>query len=153
MFVWSVKTTRPRVIATVALIVLLLITVLVLSGRDAAKQTAAPVHGKTDAERRAYLTELGYELDPVHEVREVLIPAEFDEAFTAYNGIQKAAGCDLAPYRGERVKLWTYTVQNIPGNGTVVAHLYVYKDKIIGGDISDTAAGGFCHGLTAPDDG
>lgn len=56
---------------------------------------------------------------------------------------------DLEPYHGKRVKCWTYTVLNYPGENGVLAHLYIYKDKIVGGDISSTALDGFMHGLTS----
>lgn len=73
---------------------------------------------------------------------------EFDEVFTQYNDLQKTAGMDLEPYHGKRVKCWTYTVLNYPGEEGVLAHLYIYKDKIVGGDVSSTALDGFMHGLT-----
>lgn len=148
MFVLSMKTTRPRIIAVCALSVLLLVTVVSLSGQSAAVATGAPV-AADDAARRGFLTELGYEVVPDKcEVREILIPAESDPAFAAYNVLQQAAGDDLTDYCGKRVKCWTYTVTNYPGEESVVARLYTYKDKVIGGDVSSTAQGGFSHGLT-----
>ena len=80
-------------------------------------------------------------------MKEVLIPDEFDEVFERYNKIQKEAGMDLSPYHGKRVKCWTYRVLNIPDQGEVMANLYVYKNKIIGGDISSARLDGFMHGL------
>lgn len=146
MFVVSMKTTRPRVIAVCAVAALLLVTVVTLSGQGAVA-TAAPV-AADDAARQQFLHELGYEVIPDKcEVREILIPAESDPAFAAYNALQQAAGGDLTEYSGRRVKCWTYTVTNYPGEESVQAHLYTYKDKIIGGDISSTAQGGFSHGL------
>ena len=147
MFVFSMKTTRPRVIAVCALTVLLLVTVVSLSGQNAAVATAAPV-AADDAARQQYLSDLGYEVVPgKSEVREILIPAESDPAFAAYNALQIDAGGDLTEYCGRRVKCWTYTVANYPGEESVQAHLYTYKDRIIGGDISSTAQDGFSHGL------
>ena len=78
---------------------------------------------------------------------------EFDEVFSRYNQIQQQAGMDLKPYCGKRVKLWTYRVLNIPSQSEVRANLMVYKNKIIGGDISSTALDGFMHGLTRYDRG
>ena len=37
---------------------------------------------------------------------------------------------------------------NYPTDDEVSAHLYVYNDKVIGGDISSAALDGFMHGLT-----
>ncbi len=148
MFVLSMKTTRPRLIAVCAVVALLLVTVVSLSGQNAAAAPATPV-AADDAARQQFLSDLGYEVMPgKSEVREILIPAESDPAFTAYNALQLEAGGDLTDYSGRRVKCWTYTVVNYPGEESVQAHLYIYKDKIIGGDISSTAQNGFSHGLT-----
>ncbi len=147
MFVLSMKTTRPRLIAVCAVMALLLVTTVSLSGQSAAVATAAPV-ATDDAARQQFLKDLGYEvIADKSEVREILIPAESDPAFAAYNALQKEAGNDLTDYSGKRVKCWTYTVTNYPGEESVLAHLYIYKDKIIGGDISSTAQDGFSHGL------
>ena len=149
MFVLSMKTTRPRAIAACAVTGLLIVTMAVLAGRQDAA-AAAPVRVTEESQRRSYLTELGYELAPeTGQVQEVLIPAEFDEAFSEYNALQQQEQMDLEPYRGKRVKRWTYTVTNYPGQSSVLAHLYIYKDRVVGGDISATAQGGFCHGLRA----
>lgn len=147
MFVVSMKTTRPRIVAVCAVLALLLVTVVSLSGQNAAVATAAPV-AADDVARRQFLAELGYEVIPdKSEVREILIPAESDPVFAAYNALQKEAGGDLTDYCGKRVKCWTYTVTNYPGEESVQAHLVTYKDKVIGGDISSVAQGGFSHGL------
>lgn len=147
MFVLSMKTTRPRIIAVCVLTVLLLVTVVSLSRQNAAVATGVPV-AADDVARRGFLAELGYEVLPDKcEVREILIPAESDPVFAAYNALQQEAGGDLTDYCGKRVKCWTYTVVNYPGEESVQAHLYTYKDNIIGGDISSTAQDGFSHGL------
>ena len=115
----------------------------------AGRRNFSPVAAADDTERIGFLRDLGYEVTPQSvEVREVLIPDEFDEVFTQYNDLQKTAGMDLEPYHGKRVKCWTYTVLNYPGEEGVLAHLYIYKDKIVGGDVSSTALDGFMHGLT-----
>lgn len=148
MFVVSMKTTRPRVVAYGLALSLLAVVTFGLAGQQDALRTQAAVAGGDDARRVAYLQELGYEAQPKWtQVREIVIPADFDEAFTAYNALQQKAGHDLSPYRGRRVKCWTYTVLNYPGEDTVQANLYEYNDRIIGGDISSTALEGFSHGL------
>ena len=154
MFVVSMKTTRGRVWTVTAVVALLIATTLVLSGMQGAVPTAATVADDAatvadDAARRAFLTALGYEVDAAEaQVQEIAVPVEADENFTAYNAIQQTAGYDLSAYRGKRVKCWQYGIENYPGKENVQANLYVYKDKVIGGDITSTADGGFCHGLT-----
>lgn len=147
MFVVSMKTTRTRVFAYVAVLVALLVTVFSLAGRQDSLRIQAASTGVDDNSRVSYLQRLGYEVVPqAVSVREVIIPADSDAAFAAYNALQ-AEGQDLTAYCGERVKCWTYTVTNYPGEERVQAHLYVYKDQIIGGDISSGLQGGFSHGL------
>ncbi len=150
MFVVSMKTTRSHILVGVLLSVLLLVTMAALCWQPGADAMTQPVVASRDDDRRGYLQGLGYELDEqAPDVREILIPVEFDETFTAYNALQQACGMDLTDYRGERVKCWTYTVTNYPSEDAVVANLYVYKDKVVGGDISSTAQDGFSHGLKA----
>ena len=152
MFVFSVKTSKRQIVSMIFCVVLLIVVLIVAIAwpfGKASAQTYTPVEGSTDDQRVAFLTSLGYEVDAKNpSVKEVLIPDEFDDVFRQYNAIQSQAGMDLQPYHGKRVKLWTYKVLNIEDQGEVVANLYVYKDKIIGGDISSTALDGFMHGLT-----
>ncbi len=148
MFVVSMKTTRLRMLVTVAAVTFLLFSMLVLSDRQQTTATVAPTAVSDDAARRAALESLGYETGPAEaQVREIQLPTEADEAFSAYNLLQLDTGYDLSSYRGRRVKCWTYTVTNYPAEPSVQANLYVYKDKIIGGDISSTLRDGFSHGL------
>ena len=151
VFVFSFKTSKKQILSML-ICVLVLIAVLVIAvvwPSGGAAETLSPLGGQDDQQRIAFLTELGYTVDPgTPSVREVLIPDEFDDVFQQYNELQKQAGMDLEPYHGKRVKCWTYKILNIPDEGEVRANIYVYKDKIIGGDISSTALDGFMHGLT-----
>ena len=149
MFVYAVKATRQQILAIVICVVLLIV-MLVLAFRPgrAAAATSAAVKAADNDQRIAYLLGLGYEVEPEGEVREVLIPDVFDEPFTAYNALQQQAGMDLSPYHGKRVKHWTYAVKNYPDTAPVYAHLYIYKDRIIGGDIASANEGGFQLPLT-----
>ena len=156
MFVYSFRASKRQIISII-LCVVMLIAILVVAiawplGIYRRKRTSRLAGG--NQERVAFLTGLGYEIDSQSPtVKEVLIPDEFDEVFSRYNQIQQQAGMDLKPYCGKRVKLWTYRVLNIPSQSEVRANLMVYKNKIIGGDISSTALDGFMHGLTRYDRG
>ncbi|MDD3693262.1 MAG: DUF4830 domain-containing protein [Oscillospiraceae bacterium] len=151
MFVYSFKASKKQIVSMI-LCAVMLIAVLVVaifcSTGNASAQTYQPVKGDNENNRIAFLTGLGYEIDTsAPTVREILIPDEFDEVFENYNKVQQQADMDLKPYRGKRVKCWSYRVLNIPEQGEVLANLFVYKGKIIGGDISSTALDGFMHGL------
>jgi hypothetical protein len=151
MFVYSFKASKRQIISMI-LCVVMLIAVLVVAILwplgSASAETFEPVGGNSNDERVAFLKDLGYEIDAkASTVKEVLIPDEFDDVFERYNKIQKEAGMDLEPYHGKRVKCWTYQVSNIPSQGVVQANVFIYKNKIIGGDVSSTALDGFMHGL------
>lgn len=151
MFVFSVKTSKKQLLSMLLCVVMLIAILIVIVAwpEGGAAQTFQPVAAKDDTERIAFLRDMGYEVTPQYvEVKEVLIPDEFDDVFAGYNDLQLSAGMDLEPYHGKRVKCWTYEILNYPGEETVLAHLYVYKDKVVGGDIASTALDGFMHGLT-----
>ncbi len=151
MFVYAVKATRRQIVAIVICVVLLAVMLVLAFRPSSAKPTAAVVYAADNSQRVAYLLSLGYEVDPEGEVREVLIPDVFDDPFTAYNALQQQAGMDLSPYHGKRVKCFTYTVKNYPDPAPVKARLYVYKDRIVAGDISSTVQDGFSYPLIRQD--
>lgn len=150
MFVFSYKTTKKQLIwAVVCAVLLVAILLILLFWPDTAKETPtgkAISSAASADEGIAYLASLGYTATG-GDVREVQMPEEFDETLTAYNALQQTAGMDLTPYRGKRLKCRTFTIENHPLGEPTVAHVYVYKDKVVAGDISSTAVGGFTQAL------
>ena len=65
-------------------------------------------------------------------------------------GIQKQQGFDLSRYRGKVCRKYVYALPGYPG-GVEDARitLLIYKDRVIGGDISSPSADGFMHGFDA----
>ena len=60
----------------------------------------------------------------------------------------RAEGYDLSQYAGKKVMRYVYSVTNYPGaTAPVYATLLIYKNQVIGGDITDTAPGGKIQGL------
>ena len=111
MFVWSMKTTRPR-LAACGLVLVLLLTALVVTGRREMRPRNVSAAGD-DAKRVAYLQEKGYDVTPRWtDVREIVVPDV--EAVPA-------------AYRGERIKCFTYAT----AAGQTVC-LYEWKGNIIG---------------------
>lgn len=98
-----------------------------------------------------FISSYGWEVkQEPDEVREVVIPAEFDDVYTNYNSIQLAQGLDLLPFKGQRVKKWTYTVTNYPGYETedcIKINILVYEGCVIGGDVCSIRLDGFMHGF------
>ena len=103
----------------------------------------------TAEKRAAFLARCGWEVDAASEqTQEILIPEEFSPVYQDYNELQKQQGYDLAGYAGRKCTLYTYAVTNYPDkNKTVLADLYLYRDRIIGGDIHSTDLNGFMTGI------
>ena len=104
-----------------------------------------------EQQRRDFMAAYGWEVqeEPL-EIREVLIPGQFDEAYEKYNYIQKQQGFDLSRYRGKVCRRYVYALPGYPGGAEEVRiTLLVYKDRVIGGDISSPSADGFMHGFDA----
>ena len=104
--------------------------------------------------RLRFLSQFGWEVeqDPI-EVREVIIPAEFDAAYEQYNKLQKEHGLDLSKYCGKRAKRWTYKVKNYPGyegSDLVQASVFVLDGVVIGGDICSLESNGFMQSFLYP---
>ena len=84
------------------------------------------------------------------ESSQVKIPEDGSEVFQRYNTLQKGQGFDLSQYAGKKVMRYVYRVNNYPGAAEpVYATLLIYKNLVIGGDITDTAPGGKIHALKA----
>lgn len=155
MFVLSLKSVKHRaVMLGVCLLTALIITVIIVSAaKSVPSDGKISLHVPDDAARRAFLASYGWTLadDPL-SVGEVVIPAHFDEVYSAYNDIQLAQGFDLQPYASKTVERWVYSVTNYPGyidNDCIHATLLIYKDRVIGGDICSVEINGFMHGFSA----
>ena len=127
------------IIVTIGLIVAL------FGGSTSAEPTAAtsPTADTNDA-RVKFLADLGWEVtaSPT-ESMQVRIPKETTEVFDRYNQLQKSQGYDLSKFAGKTVMRYVYKINNYPGaTEPVYATLLVYRDQIIGGDITDSAPGG-----------
>lgn len=161
MFVISIKSEKMKQIFAVGLVLVLAVIGGVVYVSSSEATPAASIGGVimkagTQQERVSFFSQFGWEIeeDPV-EVKEVIIPTEFDETYTEYNEIQKVQGLDLEPYKGVRVKMWCYEIKNYPGyetkSGTVHGNILVYDGIVVGGDVSSTELDGFMHGFSLPD--
>lgn len=145
----SVKANKKRILAFLLLAVIVVGACLFLRGGPEAEQKE--ILGGTEEQRVAFLQSFGWQVEPqAAETREVMIPAEFSDVYTAYNAMQKAQGFDLEPYAGESCTQYLYKVENYPNETEVYATLLVYGEQIIGGDVASTKVDGFMHGF-APD--
>ena len=152
MFVFSLKADRKHVIAAaVALILAIVVIVLAVALPSGDTPTAArEVDWEVaSAEERVRLAhELGYELDAASEcVEEVRVPDDPDATLIAYDALQEKMGLSLLEYSGKRVKRYTYTVNNTVDGKTAWVHLYVYKDRVVAGDITTAGPNGMQKAL------
>ena len=160
MFVISIKSDKLKKILIVTLVFLM----TVIGGLVyVSKQEALPastigginMKATNNAERVAFFGQFGFEVaeEPL-EVKEIVIPEEFDENYSKYNEIQKKQGLDLDPFKGVRVKYWSYDILNYPGyensDGRIRGNLLIYNGIIVGGDVSDIALDGFMHTFFIP---
>ena len=139
------------ILAAVAGVILALILLLRGGTEEPAAATVAPVNTSSNDSRVQFLKDLGWEVTTSpKESGMVRIPEESTEVFDRYNALQKSVGYDLTPLAGKSVMRYVYKVSNYPGaTEPVYATILTYKDKIIGGDITDTSPKGTVQGLVA----
>ncbi len=154
MMIMTAKVDLKKILTVVGVVAVGLIAAIWLLGgdRSAAAETSAFAASSND-QRVKFLTDYGWDVttSPV-ETGQVKIPEESSEAFDRYCLLQKSSGFDLGPYAGKKVMRYVYQINNYPGaTAPVYATLLVYKNQIIGGDITDTAAKGQIRGFKMPE--
>lgn len=151
MMVMTAKVDLKKIMIILgAIAALILSAVLLLGGNDT--ETAAAAVSSNDA-RVHFLKDFGWDVttSPV-ETGQVKIPEQSSEVFERYNNLQKSQGYDLTEYAGKKVMRYVYKINNFPGaTEPVYATVLVCKNKIIGGDVTDTAAKGQIRGFKMPD--
>ena len=128
----------------------ILLLILLLGGGGDASVSAPAVSGNDG--RVAFLQGFGWQVttSPT-ESGQVRIPKEPTEVYNRYNDLQKSQGYDLSQYAGKTVTRYVYRITNYPGaTEPVYATLLVYKNQIIGGDVTNTAAKGLIQGFKMP---
>lgn len=152
MMVMTAKVDMKKILLILAAIAALILALILLMGESSAAQTAAPAPGSNDA-RVKFLTDFGWDVtaSPV-ESSQVKIPQETTEVFDRYNALQKSQGYDLSKFAGKTVMRYVYKINNHPGStGPVYATVLMHKNKVIGGDVTDTSSGGRIHGFKMPE--
>lgn len=140
VFIWTAKLHKGRL--AVILTALLILGIGLTAGlASASRPTAAtqdidPKGVKTAEARVAYLQAWGWQVaSEAVTVEELALPDDFGEEYTGYLELQAAQGFDLTKYAGKRVKRYTYEVQNHPSGAGVTAHLLIYRNRVVGGEL------------------
>ena len=153
MLIMTTKVDKRKLLIAAVAVVAAIALLAALGGGDSAptaSMSTAPAADTNDA-RVKFLTDLGWEVTPSPtESGEIRIPKAGDQVFDRYNELQKSQGYDLNKYAGKKVMRYVYQINNFPdAKEPVYATVLVYKDKIIGGDITDTTPGGRVQGFAS----
>ena len=126
-----------------------LLAILLIAGAVRGSRAVSAELASTRGERAAFLAALGWEVDTATETeQQIHIPERFGDVYESYNDLQKQQGYDLEPFRGMDCTLYTYAVTNWPDDTqTVIADLYIFNDRVIGGDVHSTDLHGFMIGM------
>ena len=151
MMIMTAKVDLKKIAVILGSIAAVILALILLFGGSEAQTTSATVSGNEG--RVKFLRDLGWEVtDSPLESGQIRIPQEKTEVFDRYNKLQISQGYDLTPYAGKNAMRYVYRIHNFPGAGEdpVYATVLVHKNRIIGGDITDTAPGGKVQGFKKP---
>ena len=152
MMFMTAKVDMKKIAIVLAAVAGLIIGLILLFGGNESQPTAAPSLS-TNEGRVKFLTDFGWDVvvSPT-QTSQVKIPDKDGDVFDRYNALQKSQGYDLNNYAGKTVMRYVYEIKNYPGaTDPVYATLLIYKDQIIGGDVTDTSAKGAIRGFRMPE--
>ena len=140
VFIWTAKIHKRKLAAILDAVVVvgagLAVAVSAASRPASATEGADPKGIRTNEDRVAYLQAWGWQVSPEASlVEELTIPKELGGEYENYLALQSAQGFDLTKYAGKRIKRYTYEVLNHPTGTGVTAHLLLYKNTVVGGEL------------------
>jgi len=153
MMMMTAKVNIKKVLIALIAAVAVIIALVSLLGSN--KNDPAAVTTMSDNDSRVqFLQSQGWQVTTSpKEASQAKIPTEQTPVYSRYNDLQKSQGYDLSQYAGKTVMRYVYEIQNYPGaEQPVYATLLVYKNQIIGGDVTNTAAKGAVQGLKKPEE-
>ena len=155
MMVMTAKVDLKKILLVITAVAALVLAMILLLGESSGSSTPTAVAAAPTGNdgRVQFLKDFGWEVvSSPTQTGQVKIPQETTEVFDRYNNLQKSQGYDLSTYAGKNVMRYVYEISNYPGaKEPVYATLLVYKDKVIGGDVTDTAAKGQIRGFKKPE--
>ena len=152
MMVMTAKVDMKKIVLVLGIVVAGIIGLLLLFGGNTQSQTTAAAVATNNDARVKFLKDFGWEIasSPV-ESSQVRIPDKTTEVFDRYNQLQKSQGYDLSELAGKNAMRYVYKINNYPGaTDPVYATVLVYKNSIVGGDVTDTSAKGKVQGFKMP---
>lgn len=151
MMVMTAKVDMKKTAIILGAIAALIIGIIMLFGGSDVQTTSAPTASGNDA-RVQFLKDFGWDVtaSPT-ESSQVRIPEQTSEVFDRYNQLQKSQGYDLSKLAGKNAMRYVYQINNFPGaTDPVYATVLVYKNQIVGGDVTNTSAKGKVQGFKMP---
>lgn len=152
MMFMTARVDKKKILIGAAVAVAVVVALLLLFGGGSdAEPTNAPTASGNDA-RVEFLKAFGWDVSTAPtQSGQVRIPQTSTEVYDRYNALQKSQGYDLTPYAGKQVMRYVYKINNYPGaTDPVYATVLVYKNQIIGGDVTNTAAKGAVSSFRMP---
>lgn len=137
------KKARPVVLTLIIITAIIVLPLLIFGLSD--KNPKA----ESEEDIRLFLTDNGIVTVGTPKVKTILIPEVFSDVYENYNTLQKSQDFDLYPYRGKYAEVYTYIVATSDGKRVknTEAHVMVFDERIIGGDIASTELGGGMNGI------
>ena len=151
MLVMTAKVNKKKILMIAAAVLVAIASLILLFGGKDSAPTASNGVANNDA-RVAFLKSFGWDVttSPV-ESGQVRIPETGNTVFSRYNELQKSQGYDLSAYAGKTVMRYVYLINNYPdATAPVYATLLVYKNQVIGGDVTNTAPNGGIRSFKMP---
>lgn len=143
-----IKNIRLTLFSILCLIVFLAICLLML--RAAPPDTVeiddedVGLRISSDEDIEAFIDRCGYTVEGCISDDEVTIPKTWNDAYTAYNELQKQQGFDLRRYKGEKARKLVYAVTDSADQVTIL----IADDRIIAADICSPEKGAAPQPLT-----
>ncbi len=98
---------------------------------------------KSDEDAEKFVEQFSVEAEELYSLQEMYVPIEFNETYMKYNELQKKQGLDLEPYKGEKCRLYIYSLKDYEIRGLkAFMSVVVYDERVIGGHISTMVEGG-----------
>jgi len=158
MFIFSVKSSKKKIVISIFIAILLIILFFVFFNKNSEQTTAISSIGeyklsaKNNLERVDFLSQFGWQVkETPEESLKIIIPADFNKIYQDYNLIQKSQGLNLEKYKNKPCEKFTYNILNYPEDNNVQVNLLVLNGLVIGGDVSSKELNGFSHGFIKPE--
>lgn len=153
MMVMTAKVNLRKILIILGVVAVLIVACLLIFGGNGEDAPAAATSTTGNDSRIAFLQGFGWEVStsPVSS-GQVKIPDATSAVYERYNALQKSQGYDLSQYAGQTVMRYVYKITNYPGaTDPVYATVLVFKDQIIGGDVTNTGSRGVVQGFKFPE--